>query len=217
MTRSRRLAAVALSGAAALSCTVLTAPAYAAPSVDTPVATVQLSSTLPTDIDYTWAGSSGFRYRLPESSGTLQWADYPGVTPPAHPGPDDLTTGTDVITSVSGATVTQQHRSTGVTATVTVPSGQTYRAASGWSVLTQDAAGAPHVLRAAADGTITDLPVAGLPDGAQLTGTFRRLGAPPRRRLHPRRRHRRGARGPRGRDLPYVPHRRRQLAPDRLQ
>lgn len=172
MTRSRRLAAVALSGAVALSCAVLTAPAHAAPSVDTPVATVQLSSSLPTEIDYTWAGSSGFRYRLPENSGTLQWADYPGVTPPAHAGPDDLTTGTDVITSVSGATVTQQHRSTGVTATVTVPSGQTYRAASGWSVLTQDAAGAPHVLRAAADGTTTDLPVTGLPDGAQLTGTF---------------------------------------------
>ncbi|MFF4512152.1 FlgD immunoglobulin-like domain containing protein [Streptomyces mirabilis] len=172
MTRSRRLAAVALSGAVALSCAVLTAPAHAAPSVDTPVATVQLSSTLPTEIDYTWAGSSGFRYRLPESSGTLQWADYPGVTPPAHAGPDDLSTGTDVITSVSGATVTQQHRSTGATATVTVPSGQTYRAASGWSVLTQDAAGAPHVLRAAADGTTTDLPVTGLPDGAQPTGTF---------------------------------------------
>ncbi|MFE4820411.1 hypothetical protein ACFRFU_29005 [Streptomyces sp. NPDC056704] len=122
MTRSRRLAAVALSGAVALSCAVLTAPAHAAPSVDTPVATVQLSSSLPTEIDYTWAGSSGFRYRLPENSGTLQWADYPDVTPPAHAGPDDLTTGTDVITSVSGATVTQQHRSTGVTATVTVPS-----------------------------------------------------------------------------------------------
>ncbi|MEU0432079.1 FlgD immunoglobulin-like domain containing protein [Streptomyces sp. NPDC006290] len=172
MIRSRRIAAMALGGAVALSSAVLAGPAHAAPVADTPVATVPLSSTVPTEVAYTWAGSSGFRYRLPEGSAPAQSADYPGVVPPAHAGPDDLSSGTDVITTVSGATVTQQHRSTGVTATVTVPSGQTYRAAAGWSVLTQDATGAPHVLRAAADGTTTDLPVTGLPSGAQLTGTF---------------------------------------------
>ncbi|MGW7046043.1 FlgD immunoglobulin-like domain containing protein [Streptomyces avermitilis] len=172
MTRSRRLAAVALSGAVALSCAVPTEPAQAAPSVDTPVATVQLSVTQPTEITYLAAGASGFRYWLPGSgSSTSHWADYPGFTPPAHAGPDDLVTGTDVISTRSGSTVTQQHRSTGVTATVTIPAGQTYQAVSGWSVLTQDTAGLPHVLRAAADGT-ADLPVTGLPSGARLTGTY---------------------------------------------
>ncbi|MEU9787360.1 hypothetical protein AB0H92_41500 [Streptomyces phaeochromogenes] len=64
------------------------------------------------------------------------------------------------------------HRSTGTTATVTIPTGQTYRAASGWSVLTQDADGALRVLRAAADGTTADLAVTGLPSGARPTGTY---------------------------------------------
>ncbi|MEV2196594.1 hypothetical protein AB0I02_37305 [Streptomyces phaeochromogenes] len=68
--------------------------------------------------------------------------------------------------------VTPPHRSTGATATVTIPVGQTYRAASGWSVLTQDADGALHVLRSAADGTTADLAVTGLPSGAQPTGTY---------------------------------------------
>ncbi|MFI6279414.1 hypothetical protein [Streptomyces sp. NPDC050988] len=39
-------------------------------------------------------------------------------------------------------------------------------------MLTQDADGALHVLRAAADGTTTDLAVTGLPSGAQPTGTL---------------------------------------------
>ncbi|MFJ8509493.1 hypothetical protein [Streptomyces avermitilis] len=82
MTRSRRLAAMALGGAVALSCAVPTGPAQAAPSVDTPVATMQLSVTQPTEITYLAAGASGFQYRLPGSgSSASHWADYPGFTP----------------------------------------------------------------------------------------------------------------------------------------
>lgn len=177
MTRSRRLATVALSGAVALTCALPITPAQAAES---PVGTVRLSSEKRVEIAYTWAGASGLQYR-PAVGGSTTWVDYPDVDPPAHAGPDDLATGTDVvITGRSGSTVTQKHRSTGVTATVTIPSGQTYKAAVGWSVLTQDTGGALHVLRAAADGTTTDVPVAGLPAGAQPTayvtgGSVRRL------------------------------------------
>ncbi|MEU2752311.1 hypothetical protein ABZ613_39585 [Streptomyces collinus] len=61
----------------------------------------------------------------------------------------------------------QKHRSTGVIATVTIPTGQAYRAAAGWSVLTMDGNGALHVLRTV-DGTLTvDTPVTGFPAGAR--------------------------------------------------
>ncbi|MFJ8538415.1 hypothetical protein [Streptomyces sp. NPDC093591] len=166
MTRSRRLATVALSGAVALTCALPITPAQAA---DSPVGTVRLSTEKRVEIEYTWAGASGFRYRG-ASGGSGTWVDYPDVVPPAHAGPDDLASGTDVvITGLSGSTVTQNHRSTGTTATVTIPSGQTYKASVGWSVLTQDTGGAPHVLRAATDGTTTDIPVTGLPAGARIT------------------------------------------------
>lgn len=177
MTRSRRLATVALSGAVALTCALPITPAQAA---DAPVGTVRLSTEKRVEIEYTWAGASGFQYRG-ASGGSTTWVGYPDVVPPAHAGPDDLTTGTDVvITGHSGSTVTQKHRSTGTTATVTIPSGQTYKANVGWSVLTQDTGGALHVLRAAADGTTTDVAVTGLPAGAQPTayvtgGSVRRL------------------------------------------
>ncbi|QQM40598.1 FlgD immunoglobulin-like domain containing protein [Streptomyces liliifuscus] len=172
MTRSRRLVGIAVSGAMALSGAVLTAPAEAAPNADTPVATTQLNYTKPTEVRFRWAGASGFQYEIGWLANP-HWSDFPGVTPPQHAGPDDLATGTDVvISSRSGSTVAQEHRSTGVTATVTIPAGQTYKAMSGWSVLTQDADGALHVLRAAAGGTTTDLPVTGLPPGAQPTGTY---------------------------------------------
>ncbi|MEU1914992.1 hypothetical protein [Streptomyces massasporeus] len=93
--------------------------------------------------------------------------DYPGAVPPAHAGPDDLATGTDVVNTRDGQEVIQKHRSTGVTATVTIPTGQACRSAVGWSVLTMDGAGALHVLRTA-DGTLTvDTPVTGFPAGAR--------------------------------------------------
>ncbi|MDF3144974.1 MULTISPECIES: FlgD immunoglobulin-like domain containing protein [unclassified Streptomyces] len=176
MTRSRRLATVALSGAVALTCALPIAPAQAA---EPPVGTVRLSSEKRLEIQYLWAGASGFQYRG-VSGGSATWVDYPDVVPPAHAGPDDLATGTDVVNTRSGSTVTQKHRSTGATAAVTIPSGQTYKAAVGWSVLTQDTGGALHVLRAAADGTTADVPVTGLPAGAQPTtyvtgGSVRRL------------------------------------------
>ncbi|BCL27458.1 FlgD immunoglobulin-like domain containing protein [Streptomyces aurantiacus] len=167
---------LALGGAMALSGVVPAAPAEAAPSADSPVATTQLNRVTPLEVRYQWAGASGFQFQL----GVVnpQWADFPGVTPPQHAGPEDLTTGTDVIvTGTSGAVIGQKHRSTGATATVTVPQGQTYKAASGWSVLTQDADGAPHVLRATADGTTRDLPVTGLPAGARPTGTYETGGS----------------------------------------
>ncbi|MGY6024426.1 FlgD immunoglobulin-like domain containing protein [Streptomyces spinosirectus] len=171
MTRSRRLAGLAVTGAVALSCAGWGIPAQAAPDADTPVATVQLSSSEPTEVRYLWSGASGFQYTLPEGgSGASTTVDYPGYVPPQHAGPDDLDTGNDVSSSRSGSTVTQKHHSTGATATVHIPDGQTYEAASGWSVLTQDGTGVPHVLRAAADGTTTDLPVTGLPSGARPTG-----------------------------------------------
>lgn len=176
VTRSRRLAEVALTGAVALACALPVTPAQAA---DAPVGTVRLSTEKRVEITYTWAGASGFQYR-PTSGSSTTWVDYPDVEPPAHAGPDDLATGTDVVNTRSGSTVTQRHRSTDTTATVTIPSGQTYAAAVGWSVLTQDATGALHVLRAAADGTTTDLPVTDFPAGARPTayvtgGSVRRL------------------------------------------
>ncbi|MFG2132036.1 FlgD immunoglobulin-like domain containing protein [Streptomyces sp. NPDC048751] len=166
MTRSGRLAKAALIGAVALTCALPITPAQAAgPSVGT----VRLSSEKRQEIRYTWAGASGFRY-TGASGGTSTWVGYPDFVPPAHPGPDDLATGTDVVTTVSGSTVTQKHQSTGVTATLAIPSGQTYRSAAGWSVLTRDPSGALHVLRAAPDGSTADLPVSGLPTGAEPTG-----------------------------------------------
>ncbi|QFZ74079.1 hypothetical protein GFH48_13210 [Streptomyces fagopyri] len=178
MTRSRRLVGLALSGAVALTCAVRTVPAQAAPAADTPVATVQLNRATPPEVLFGWAGASGFRYTLPDTgSSTAHWADHPGYTPPAHAGPDDLATGTDVITTGGVGTVTQKHQSTGVSVTLTVPQGQTYKAAVGWSALTQDADGALHVLRAAGDGTTTDLPVTGLPSGAAPDGVFRTGGS----------------------------------------
>ncbi|MEU6343412.1 hypothetical protein ABZ883_21015 [Streptomyces sp. NPDC046977] len=171
MASSRKLAEAALVGGVALACVVFTTQAQAVPSADTPVATVQLSMTVLTQVQYTWAGASGFQYRLPESGlPAATSVDYPDYTPPVHAGPDNLSSGDDVIVGPIGSTVTQKHRSTGVTATVTVPAGQSYKAASGWSVVTEDATGLPHVLRAAPDGTTTDLPVTGLPAGARPTG-----------------------------------------------
>ncbi|MEU3982158.1 hypothetical protein AB0F77_18980 [Streptomyces sp. NPDC026672] len=174
MIRSRRLAVPAAVGALALSCAVWGTPAQAAPNADTPVATVPLSRTVPTEVQYTWSGASGFRYQLPEGiiSGSTA-VDYPDVTPPQHAGPDDLASGDDVVNtragSPTGDTVAQRHHSTGATATVRIPDGRTYRAAAGWSVLAADADGTPHVLRAAADGSTTDLPVTGLPADAGST------------------------------------------------
>ncbi|MER5937309.1 FlgD immunoglobulin-like domain containing protein [Streptomyces sp. NPDC001928] len=165
MTRSRRLAAVALSGAVALTCALPMGPAQAA---DSPVGTVRLNGEKRGEFVYPWAGASGFEYRS-AMGGSTTWVDYPGVVPPAHAGPDDLATGTDVVNTRGGPGVTQRHRATNVTATVTIPAGQTYAAAVGWSVLTRDTAGTLHVLRAAADGTTADLPVTGLPEGAQPT------------------------------------------------
>ncbi|MFI8894122.1 hypothetical protein [Streptomyces paradoxus] len=165
MIRSRRLVHAAVGGVVALSCTVLTAPAQAAPEADEPAGTVRLVTEKRVTVDYPWAGASGFQYRPGTTAVTT--VDYPDAVPPAHAGPDDLASGTDVVNTRDGQTVTQRHRSTGVTATVAIPSGQAYRAAAGWSVLTMDGTGALHVLRAAAGGTTTDTPVTGLPTGAR--------------------------------------------------
>ncbi|MEU9409776.1 hypothetical protein AB0E08_29350 [Streptomyces sp. NPDC048281] len=170
--RSRRLATAVVAAAAALTCVGATSPAQAGP-VDVPprAGFVTFRTEEPTVVSYMWAGASGFQWEPRTAAGPGTWVDYPGFVPPAHAGPDDLATGTDVVSTWDeGAQVTQRHRSTGVTATVTVPAGQTYRTTSGWSVLTQDASGTPHVLRAAADGSTTDLPVTGLPAGAVPTG-----------------------------------------------
>ncbi|MFI0240272.1 FlgD immunoglobulin-like domain containing protein [Streptomyces sp. NPDC016845] len=167
--RSRRLGVLAAGGMLALSYAAQTAPAYAA---DEPVAMTQFSLVKPTEVKYLWAGASGLRYWLPQSgSSQTHWVDYEGVTPPAHAGPDDLASGADVLSTRSGDVVAQEHHATGVTAEVTLPAGHTYLAAVGWSVLTKDAAGAPHVLRAGADGATRDIAVTGLPTGAELTGT----------------------------------------------
>ncbi|MEU1401147.1 FlgD immunoglobulin-like domain containing protein [Streptomyces sp. NPDC005728] len=169
--RSRRLATVVVAGAVALTCAAATAPAQAGPIVlPPPAGTVTLRSEQPTAVDYLWTGASGFQWRARNAAGFGTWVGYPDFVPPAHAGPDDLATGTDVVSTRNGATVTQKHRSTGVTATVTIPAGQTYATTSGWSVLTQDISGTPHVLRAAADGSTTDHPVTGLPAGAEPTG-----------------------------------------------
>ncbi|MDQ0932947.1 FlgD immunoglobulin-like domain containing protein [Streptomyces turgidiscabies] len=165
MSRSRRLVNMVLGGTVALSCATMTTPAQAAPAVDPPAGTVRLASEKTATVTYRWAGSSGFQYTSTGTGPDLS-ADYPGAVPPDHAGPDDLASGTDVISTVSGSTVTQKHRSTGVTATVTIPAGQSYKSASGWSVLTRDTTGTLHVLRAATDGATTDVPVTGFPTGA---------------------------------------------------
>ncbi|MGY1497303.1 FlgD immunoglobulin-like domain containing protein [Streptomyces sp. QTS52] len=168
MNRSRRLANAVLGVAVALSCVTLTVPAQAAPAVDPPAGTVRLASEKPATVAYRWVGSSGFQYTSTGTNPVLS-VDYPGTVPPEHAGSDDLASGTDVISTFSGSTVTQRHRSTGVTATFTIPAGQSVKSAPGWSVLTRDTAGTLHVLRAAADGTTTDIPVTGLPAGAEPT------------------------------------------------
>ncbi|QWB22865.1 MULTISPECIES: FlgD immunoglobulin-like domain containing protein [Streptomyces] len=165
MSRSRRLVHAAVGGVVALSCTVLTTPAQAAPEPEAPVGTVRLVTEKRVTVDYPWAGASGFQYR--PGTTTVTTVDHPDTVPPAHAGPDDLASGTDVMSTRAGQTVTQRHRSTGVTATVTIPSGQAYRAAVGWSVLTMDGTGALHVLRATAGGTTADTPVTGFPTGAR--------------------------------------------------
>ncbi|MFC9685319.1 FlgD immunoglobulin-like domain containing protein [Streptomyces sp. NPDC056948] len=165
MSRTRRLVHAAVGGVVALSCTWPAAPAQAAPGAEAPAGTVRLVTEKRVTVDYPWAGASGLQYRPGTTSVTT--VDYPDAVPPAHAGPDDLATGTDVVNTRDGRRVTQRHRSTGVSATVTIPSGQAYRAAAGWSVLTMDGTGALHVLRAAADGTTTDTPVTGFPAGAR--------------------------------------------------
>lgn len=164
MSRSRRLVHTAVGGVVALSCAVLTAPAQAAPEADAPAGTVRLVTERRVTVDYPWAGASGFQYRPGTTAVTT--VDYPDTTPPAHAGPDAPATGTDVMTTREGQQVVQRHRSTGVTATVTIPSDQAYRAAVGWSVLTMDGTGALHVLRNA-DGATVDTPVTGFPAGAR--------------------------------------------------
>ncbi|ELP65345.1 hypothetical protein ACKI1I_23515 [Streptomyces turgidiscabies] len=164
MSRSRRLVNVVLGTTVALSCTTMTTPAQAAPAVDPPAGTVRLATEKPAEVTYRWVGSSGFQYT---GTGAALEADYPGAVPPDHAGPDDLASGTDVINAVSGPTVMQRHRSTGVTATVAIRAGQSYKIASGWSVLTRDTTGTLHVLRVAADHTTADIPVTGFPAGAE--------------------------------------------------
>ncbi|MFB8248311.1 FlgD immunoglobulin-like domain containing protein [Streptomyces sp. NPDC055952] len=165
MSRSRRLVQVAAGGVLALSCSVPTAPAHAAPAAGDPVGTVRLVTEKRVTVDYPWAGASGFQYRPGTASVTT--VDHPDAVPPAHAGPDDLASGTDVMNTRDGQKAVQKHRSTGVTATVTLPADQAYRVAVGWSVLTLDSTGALHVLRAA-DGTVTaDIPVTGFPAGAR--------------------------------------------------
>ncbi|CAL9294790.1 FlgD immunoglobulin-like domain containing protein [Streptomyces sp. SudanB52_2052] len=165
MSRSRRLVHAAVGGVVALSCTVLTAPAQAAVAAGEPVGTVRLVTEKRVTVDYPWAGASGFQYRPGTTSVTT--VDYPDAVPPAHAGPDDLASGTDVMTTRDGQKVVQRHRSTGATATVTLPSDQAYRAAVGWSVLTLDSTGALHVLRATDGTVIADRPVTGFPAGAR--------------------------------------------------
>jgi hypothetical protein len=82
VTRSRRLAAAALSGAVALTCAL---PITSAQAADSPVGTVRLSSEKRQEIRYWWAGASGFRYG-PAAGGTTTWVDYPDHVPPAHAG-----------------------------------------------------------------------------------------------------------------------------------
>ncbi|MEU9452495.1 hypothetical protein [Streptomyces sp. NPDC048277] len=170
--RSRRPATAVVAAVVALTCAGAASPAQAGPAdVLPPAGFVMFRSEEPTVVSYLWAGASGFRWEPRDAVNTGTWVDYPGFVPPAHAGPDLLATGTDVVSTWDeGAQVTQRHRSTGVQATVTIPAGQTYRTASGWSVLTQDVSGTPHVLRAAANGSTTDLPVTGLPAGAVPTG-----------------------------------------------
>ncbi|MFJ4357815.1 hypothetical protein ACIP25_16240 [Streptomyces massasporeus] len=165
MIRSRRLVRAAVGGVVALSCTGSAAPAKAAPGADEPAGTVRLATEKRVSVDYPGAGASGFQYCPGTTSVTT--VDYPGAVPPAHAGPDDLATGTDVVNTRDGQIVLQKHRSTGVTATVTIPTGQANRSAVGWSVLTMDGTGALHVLRTV-DGTLTvDTPVTGFPAGAR--------------------------------------------------
>lgn len=93
--------------------------------------------------------------QLPSCEGTLDaLCAHPDAVRPDCAGPDDLATGTDVVNTRDGQKALPKHRSTGVTACDTIPTGQACRAAAGWSVLTMDGTGALHVPRTV-DGPLT--------------------------------------------------------------
>lgn len=167
----RALAVLLLAGAAVLGA------APGAPAAGPPVPSVQAAAeaSVPS-VAYLWAGSHTFDFSL-DGGATTQTGHYQNVEPPPFPAkPSNLAGGADVRSTVTTegdvTTVSQVHRSTGDATRFTLPRGQAFRGATGWSVLAGgNAGGGPlRVWRAAAllpiANSIEGMPVTGIPSGA---------------------------------------------------
>ncbi|MFJ4501190.1 hypothetical protein [Streptomyces sp. NPDC088864] len=159
------LAALTLLGAAVLG----TAPTASAVERPVPAARAVAEESVPS-VAYLWAGSHTFDFSL-DGGATTRTGSYQNVTPPlSNAKPSDLASGADVrstVTTEGGVTtVSQVHRSSGDAARFNLPSGQSFRAATGWSVLAGGNWGSPlRVWRASAL-----LPIANVIGGQQVSG-----------------------------------------------
>ncbi|MEV8482791.1 hypothetical protein AB0467_12420 [Streptomyces sp. NPDC052095] len=127
---------------------------------------------------YLWAGSHTFDFSL-DGGATMQTGSYQNIEPPLSSAkPSDLAGGADVrstVTTEDGVTtISQVHRSSGDATRFALPSGQSFRAATGWSVVVGGDAGSPlRVWRASAllpiANAITGMKVTGIPSGASVT------------------------------------------------
>lgn len=152
----------------------------AAPGVsadDHPVPAVRVAADVPS-VAYLWAGSHTFDFSL-DGGATTQAGFYQNIEPPLSSAkPSDLSSGADVRSTVTAqgdvTIVSQVHRSSGDATRFALPKGQTFRAASGWSVLAggNSGGGQLRVWRASAllpvENAIGGRVVAGIPSGATV-------------------------------------------------
>ncbi|MFI0005293.1 hypothetical protein ACH4NR_34545 [Streptomyces globisporus] len=144
---------------------------------DHPGPGVQVVAEAPS-VSYLWAGSHSFDFSL-DGGATTQAGFYQNIEPPLSSAkPSDLSSGADVRSSVVNqgdvTIVSQVHRSSGDATRFALPKGQTFRAASGWSVLAggNSGGGQLRVWRASAllpvENAIGGRVVAGIPSGATV-------------------------------------------------
>ncbi|MGW1226728.1 hypothetical protein [Streptomyces sp. NPDC002530] len=129
-------------------------------------------------VAYLWAGSHTFDFS-PDGGATTQTGSYLNIEPPLISAkPSDLASGADVrstVTTEDGVTtVSQVHRSSGDATRFALPSGQSFRAATGWSVVVGGNGDGPlRVWRASAllpiANVIAGMKVTGIPNGASVT------------------------------------------------
>ncbi|MDT0612807.1 hypothetical protein [Streptomyces lancefieldiae] len=169
----KALAALVLVGAAVLGA----APGEPAAGGPVPSVRVAAEASVPS-VAYLWAGSHTFDFSL-DGGATTQTGYYQNLEPPLSSAkPSDLASGADVRSTVTSegdvTTVSQAHRSSGDATRFTLPRGQAFRAATGWSVLAGgNVGGGPlRVWRATAllpvANSIGGMPVTGIPSGATV-------------------------------------------------